>query len=279
MNTYVNSKEEIQLSYSSLPNGITKAGEICPACKGGSSKEGSLSVTSRDGVLLFRCHRASCSFSGAVGASGNAGRGGGSQPKQRAPYPRVKTEALNLATIKFLSTRYGISREVLESSELGWTGDHDGYLGRRVAFPISGPNLEERGKSYRSFIKGAEPKAVIELKSSDEIKAGWYKRTRKSPTLVLVEDPVSALRLSPHTHVVSLFGTHISEGLLDEIRDAKYEVVFLSLDKDAVGDAIRQQVRIKKMGIPSLVMSIDDDVKDMSTSDFTDYVSRVATTR
>ena len=279
MNVHVSPREEIQFEYDDLPDGVTKAGEVCPSCKGGYSKEGSLSVTSRGGLLLFTCHRASCGFRGAVQASGKVGGEGSQAAKSKPVYPRIKVEPLNAATVKLLAGRYRIPSEVVSAARLGWSGDAVGNYSRRVAFPISGPDFEERGKSYRSFENGVQPKAIIELRSPDDLKAGWYKWQRKSKTLVIVEDPVSAIKLAPHTHVISLFGTHIPDALVEEIKRHNYEAVFISLDKDAVMDAIKMQIRLRKQGLPFLVMSIEKDVKDMDPYELKDYLDKIAITR
>lgn len=272
----INYRDEILFQYADLGAGRAKAGEVCPACKGGQAKEGSLSVTRRGNLLLYNCHRASCGFRGAVSTGGIA-RGddeAGGTPRRRGP--RVKTEEINEATLKLLATKFGISTEVLRNAGLRWSGDGDGYLARRVCFPIYGPDAEERGASYRSYEKGIEPKAVIELYHPDNVCQSWYKWRLRSNYLIVVEDPMSALRLAPHVHSLSLMGVLLSEEKLNEIKAQDYDKVLLCLDGDATREAIKLRLKwgkhLKSLEVYGLG---DKDVKNMNEGEFNEFLSKV----
>lgn len=94
-------------------------------------------------------------------------------------------------------------------------------------------------------------------------KAGWYKFTRRSDVLVLVEDPMSAIRLAPHFHTVCLFGTTVSEQLVEEFR-GKYKRVWLALDADATKQSIQQVLQLRRRLNELHVFPLDRDIKDMS---------------
>lgn len=270
---YDTARDSIILNYSHLPDGSTKAGEVCPACQGGESKERSLSVSRRGGVLLFICHRNSCRFRGTEEGGGfdSSKSGAGSGSSRR----RVDTTSLDDATIGFMATKFGIPREVLKSAGLGWTGENDDRYGRRISFPIYGPDFRKRGYSYRSY-QGAKPKSLIVL-DEDAVASSWYRWLRKSKVLVLVEDQVSAIKLAPYVHSLALLGTNLSDAKVEEINSItpQYEQVYISLDNDATYEAIKMQLanRSKIKGL--LVAALGQDIKDMNKEDFDNYVQQL----
>lgn len=229
---YAKERDAIEFEYRSLGDGETEAGKICPACKGGTSQEGSLSVTRRGGLLLYNCHRASCAFHGAIDTAGVFG-GQTPRDKKRAGKPYIKTYPIREATLKLLATKYHVPIEVLRTAGLRWSGDGDGRFSRRVCFPINGPDLKERGQSYRSYEDGVKPKAIIDLTTEEAIACSWYKWLRTSDTLIIVEDQMSAIKLAPHVHSLALLGTHISDAKAEEIAAGGYKKVLISLDNDA----------------------------------------------
>lgn len=262
--------DTIAMEYGGMPDGSALSGQLCPSCSGGTRAESSLSVSVKDGMVLFHCHRATCSFSGMVPADGSNRGTVNDKPKRK--YPLIQGNPLEVATTKLLCTKYNITQETLEFANLRWTGDGDGPYARRVGFPIFDPKGEERGVSYRTYMEGVQPKAIVELRSPDDIKACWYKMFRKSDTLVLVEDQMSALKLSPYTHTLALLGVDISEALVEEIVEHGYKDVFISLDPDAVGQAIKLQLRLRNKIKGLLVAAIPRDVKDFSPKEMEQYV-------
>ena len=100
----------------------------------------------------------------------------------------------------------------------------------------------------------------------------WYRFLRKTDTLVLVEDQVSAIKLAPYVDAVALLGTHLSEAKADEIKAQGYKQIFLSLDRDAVQEAIKLQIKWRTK-IPNLyVLGIGQDIKDMPAKEFESYL-------
>lgn len=267
-------KDEVILEFGGLRDEETHSGQICPACKGGPTKEGSLSVSRRGGVLLWKCHRASCDFHGAHGST-RADGDQGPVPKSNPRGVYVPTTPLNKAYATFLATKYGLTGEAVERAELGWTGDSLGRYGRRISFPIFDPSNRKRGESYRSY-EGAKPKNVITLADADEIAFAWYRWKRSSKILVLVEDQVSAIKLAPHVHAAALLGTHLSQEKIDEIKSAgKYGHVILSLDQDAVLEAVKLQLKWANQLPGMCIQGIHKDIKDMSNEEFQSYLKRL----
>lgn len=280
MTRRVTSREQAEIAvlseFEGLGEGESRSGQVCPACEGGSSKEASLSVSRRDGVLLYNCHRASCDFRGSLGLAATVGartpRAEGS-----AERPYIPVSPVDKATVRFLGERYRVPREILEAAGLGWTGEGTSRYSRRVCFPIFGPDLKERGKSYRSYLPTVVPKAIIQLNDKTAISQCWYKMIRTSPVVVLVEDQMSAIKLAPHFHSIALLGTNLSEAKVDEILDQRprYERVFLALDNDATAEAVRTQLRWRNR-LPNLyILGLQKDIKEMDSQEFKEFLARV----
>lgn len=269
-------KYEIEAEYSELGEGESRSGQVCPACKGGSSEETSLSVSRRDGLLLFNCFRSSCGFRGAIGISTAGGEKSSksSSVRSRTCIPSMQ---LDQATAKLLASKYGISRETIRVAGLRWTGEGTSNYARRVSFPIFGPDSRERGTSYRSY-EGKQPKALIRFTSDDAVALSWYKFQRTSRLLVLVEDQVSAMKIAPFYHSAALLGTNLAENKVDEIlaQNPKYDRIYLSLDSDAVYEAIKTQLYWRSRVPNLLVLGIQKDIKNMNDTEFKEYLERLS---
>lgn len=268
-------RNHIAFEYSALRDGESSSGQICPSCEGGSSKEASLSVSRRGGALLFTCHRASCSFGGKISDP----NGGGEEDEptvKRAPRSMLRTIPMVKADIKLLASKYGVSVEDFELAGIGWTGEGDGTYGRRVSYPIFGPNSGKRGESYRSY-EGKQPKSLIRLASPDSIAQAWYKWKRSSDAVIIVEDQVSAIKLAPYYHSVALLGTNLSSEKVREIKEGNYKAVYLVLDGDAIVQAIDLQQAYREV-LPNLrVLHISKDIKNMNEKELREFLGRVHT--
>ncbi len=262
-------EDMLVIEYGYLAEGQSLTGQPCPSCDGGQSGDKDLSVSMKDGALLFFCHRASCQFQGRIPMRGVIG---GPVTKKQRPYPLIRSQLLDAATAKLLRAKYGVTSDALEFAGLRWTGDGDSIYSKRVAFPIYDPNHRERGLNYRSYVVNVSPKALVEMKSEEETKACWYKMKRKSPTLVVVEDQMSALKLAPHTHTLALLGTHISDAVLEEIVAGDYMAVYITLDPDATYEAIKLQLKFRNKIKGLLVATCPRDPKDLTEEELNAYV-------
>lgn len=264
---------EIEFTYAGLAEGTSDSGQVCPACKGGSEQEKSLSVSRSGGVLLYNCHRSSCGFRGAIGnLSGFGGTATFAKGIRRVPY--IEVSQLTEEATSLLAEKYGLTREAIDFAGLGWVGERSDNYGRRVSFPIWGPDNRERGKSYRSY-EGGKPKAIINLRDENAIGQSWYKFKRRADTLVVFEDQVSAIRVAPFTHTVSLLGVNLSEEKLREIIDGKYRRVYLCLDADATDVSVRTSLKYRTR-LPQLqIRGLSKDVKDMNQEEFDNFIKDI----
>lgn len=271
--TYKEAVYDVELDHSDLHEGETRAGQMCPLCNGGPDGKATFSVSKRDGVLLFFCHRVSCPFRGTTSRTSRAGEGD-RQSRSSSPQYFPPTRELDEESYQLLSDRFGLTRESLGFAGVRRVeGARRNYTGR-ICFPIYGPDLRERGASYRTYEDGVEPKALV-LMREGQLKAGWYKFLRRCDTLVIVEDPVSAIKLAPHFHSLALFGTHISDQVADEVVAGRYKRVWLALDEDATKQSIRQVLRLRRRVGGIKVYPLSVDIKDMSDETFNHTVEEL----
>lgn len=270
-------KYEVEFEYGRLADGETSEAEVCPSCKGGSSEEKSFRVSRGSGVLLYFCHRSSCTFRGRIGISyegGGQGSGSGSTAKR----VRVPTEAADPAALRILAERYGISEQTLESLGLRWCGKSSGYYAGRFCFPIIRPDSKESGANFRTLAQGVSPKSIIQLYDPESVSSSWVKLQRRSDYLVIVEDQISAYKIGAYYHSLALLGTNLNEAKVNEILEQKpeYEKVFLCLDNDATFHAIKLQLMWKSKIKGLNVIGLNNkDIKDMDEKEFEKFFERL----
>lgn len=272
----MNVRDTIITEYSYLQDGEDTGQLQCPLCKGGSSGESSFGVSRRGNKLLWNCFRASCTCRGTY-ESGLVASGTGTPPSRRTRQERwnVPVEPVNQSTIRFLSARFGIDTETLNTVGIGSTGEGSEPYRRRLSYPILGPDARLRGRVHRSY-EGATPKALTWLKE-DEVPLAWYKFIWDSPVLVLTEDQVSAIKLAPHFHAAALLGTDLNEARINDIKTSgkQYERIYLALDRDATMSALRQQLELRHT-LPNLnILSLPMDIKDMDKEEFETLLKRI----
>ena len=115
------------------------------------------------------------------------------------------------------------------------------------------------------------------MNSDEEIPQSWYKWTRRSDTLLLVEDQVSAVRAARQFHVVALLGTTLSEAKVREIvYNHGYDKVVLCLDKDATYKSISTTLRLRRTINGLLMKSMEKDVKDFTEEEYAQFCKEIS---
>lgn len=246
-------REYLLLEYADLPDGTTVSGELCPACGGGASKEGTLSVTRRNGSLLWNCYRATCSFRGAEAGRYTGETGYTSKVSVRGATGRwIVDEAEQIPEDyrALLESRYRLTAIHTQRFRLGW---HEG----RLVLPVFSVNGEVRGCTLRS-LTGQKPKSLSHVETGA---IAWY-TNRSSRTVIIVEDQLSAIRCSDYANSVALLGTDLSQERMAEIRSSGM-APHLALDKDAYALAIKYAIQYR----PLPLLRLAKDVKDMTNEE------------
>lgn len=222
----------------SLGEGETDSSLPCPWCGGGRTHEKGFRLTKKGDSLLFICFRASCGESGCVGL------GMPSlvppEPDKEKAYPdygriyRSELKEILSGQYEMLRDSYGLAEK--EINDAGWKW---APADSRLALPVRSPAGVHRGYQLRAMHKWQMMKwSSWQEKTSDPWLA-WYRRP--NPTfggpLVLVEDMISALKVSRHFPCCALLGTNFSLKKVDEIARNKrlHGAVVLGLDRDAYG--------------------------------------------
>lgn len=266
-------RDDVILSYGNLAEGTSLSSQVCPFCRGGTHGEKSLSVGRAGAFLWWRCHRASCGERGKARLSGH-GEEAETTDESRRRYRLFKRQDIPSKLKRELSEQYHIDEETMDLARWSYTADYSG-LGARVIFPIYGPTGRFRGEHFRSY-EGRTPKGISNIELAENV-IGWYKYRKYGKILVLTEDHPSALRVAQaNVDACTLMGTTLNLDRILEIRDQEYARVWLSLDRDATGQAVDYMkqfapylstLRIKPLEGP--------DIKDMSPDEFDLYINEV----
>lgn len=269
----MNPRDDIIISFSDLADGMVMASQTCPFCHGGTHGERSLSVGRAGAFLWWRCHRASCGKRGKHSLSGY-GDSPTTTDEKRERFREFVRREIPEKTKQELAERFHLRPETMDLARWSYTPDYDGH-GPRVIFPIFNPTGRVRGEQFRSYW-GDEPKSLNNVELAENAIC-WYKFRKYGKILVVVEDQPSALRVAQaNVDSLALIGTTLNLDRVLEIRDEEYARVWLSLDRDAAGMAVRH---MKEFGqyLPNMRIKMleDEDIKDMSPEQFDLYITEV----
>lgn len=250
MRRRISSDEYIQLrKYADeVQIGTTETRWDCPFCGGGGNKDRAFSITRTDEVtVLYDCHRASCGRSGRVSSPGIhiprldpktiivSDNSPVSVRKFTPKEYRGNLGELGTKWLSSLSNRFGLEPE--ELLDEGWREDIE--TGRLV-YPIrSSIGLRRGFETRRAPWHDAGIPKTIAYREHDCPWVGWFRGIGTGP-VVLVEDMVSALKVSRQYQVACLMGSHIGIEHIWEISSVHKEAgIILALDRDATEKAER----------------------------------------
>ncbi|UFK09558.1 hypothetical protein [Xanthomonas phage DES1] len=249
-----------------MGEGISVAGELCPACQGGRTGERTLSVSRREGSLVWTCHRDSCGFSGREQGRFSDGITATTKTSCRGFVGRQavrESTSISDEVANYLSESYGLEHPaIIQRSGIAWSSQEN-----RLVLPVYNPLGECTGAVLRS-LSGATPKAVSH---TEELAMAWYMK-RGSSQLIIVEDQLSAIRASEYMNAVALLGTNLNEQRAYEIRKQKFSQVFIALD----ADAIKQQTKLvlQHRGLLRLIpLILKKDIKNHSHEELQEFIS------
>lgn len=266
-------RDDIIISYGNLGDGTVMTSQVCPFCRGGTHGERSLSVGRTGTFLWWRCHRASCGIRGKHALYGYTDEPVTNDDKRGRVREFVRRD-IPLPLKRELSERYHIQPETMDLARWLYTPDYDGH-GPRVIFPIFSPTGRVRGEQFRSYT-GALPKGLTNVELAEN-GICWYKFRKYGKILVVTEDIPSALRVAQaNVDALSLLGTTLNLDRILEIRDEEYTRVWLSLDRDATGMAVKYMREFSQY-LPAMRLKALEgaDIKDMSPEEFDLYINEV----
>lgn len=224
-----------------IPIGTTTNRWKCVFCDGGSNGDRAFSITRPDeAIVLYHCFRASCGKSGRITLLG--GHLSSNHPsigiEQSADTPKVYTGAIHRLGEGWLS--YLLSRFRVSEEYANWAGWSEGIEDGCLVCPIWDSNKVRRGTEVRfppmekcGVGGGRKTQAYY---APNVGRGAWYRRVTDGP-IIIVEDLISALRVSRFGQVFALLGSHIGLDHLEDILKVGKSGI-LALDKDAYGKSI-----------------------------------------
>jgi hypothetical protein len=245
-----------------LGTGETCAGLRCPACLGGNGEEDSFSVTRMPHMAVFFCHRNSCGFKGRIpiGAIDREEDDGVSY-EVRKPIPKLPVmEDIGEYVYTHLESKYFLDRKTVDGAGWRW-GDE------RLWMPIRDRWNTIVGWSGRSLDKRVRPKNRIVKTDENALTLSWYDSRENifNDVLVIVEDQISALRMSKFCMCVALLGTHLSEDkVVDILKKAAHCSVYVALDNDAQSTIARAIAKYSPLFNEFKALMLTKDIKDMT---------------
>jgi len=226
----------------------------CPEC----GREGKFSITRTDTGLLYNCFRDVCDTAGHVSADGVA-----RAPRKHKDKGGRKLHVYEgeLREMKFheralFLAKYGLTRRALRRGRFKYAPEEDCY-----AFPILTPQGYERGIVLRRY-DGREPKALTRQHTAGPT-TSWYIGDKGFRRIVIVEDQISALKLSRYCTAVALLGTAMSHEAAQEIASMRPEQVTIALDEDAINTAYKIKDWFGLLFSSTDVVQLKYDVKEM----------------
>ena len=236
----------------------------CPICRGGTSREQSLSVTKDDKGVVWQCFRAKCNYKGASNVSVL------SEDIAHRPKPKVlwegKTHDIPAKVADRIRSLWHF--EVIPEGWY-WTTDYGG----RVCMSVYGPTGRHRGWVLRSISSAStgRTKALTFINEGEE-GISWYKTTPGAPT-ILVEDIPSAVRAAEYLNSVALLGTGIGTDRAVEIADTATRPVVLALDQDATSLAFKWARKYSLLWEDVEVLPLTKDIKNMTEQELQELLT------
>lgn len=224
---------ETRLIAEELTAGESRTSQMCPACNGGRTGEGSLGVRHEGARIVLRCWRAGCGYYAQIPTGADfVFRPPGFKPR---PYDDILLP-LPAGMKRGLTMRWGLAEETMRRAGLMHAAEEGEPS---IWMPVYCPLGHERGGLIRRLDRKAQPK-VLTYKCTDEPFIGWYLGRDGAP-LIIVEDLISAMRAwQAGYNAVALLGTHLSRAMAAELVDVwRWEPIGLALDKDAFSVACR----------------------------------------
>jgi hypothetical protein len=222
---------------------------LCPFCEGGKQHEHSLSCKRAEAGVLYSCKRAKCGKSGLVGGT--------------APYLSAKQLAGKIRSYLGALTElpheiyldkfepFSISYETCTVEGIKYAPELN-----RIYFPVYDHRHYQIGEVLRVVDPGVKPKVLTNKFSIDVPFCHVPLCSNVGSRVVLVEDMVSAIRVSEVTPAIALLGTNIADDTVEQFRSIGIKKITLMLDGDAAGitASLKLQSRLRPFFETSVVL-------------------------
>lgn len=268
-------KKQLLIDAMGMHLGDTSRNIACPMC----GVDGSFSVTKKHDGILYNCYRASCGTNGFVYSNGSS--------ILRLPDKSHETSKVNTNPFKgeqselpkemqeYLTHKYEIT--AYSMSTQGWMYEESTH---RLIMPL----INYFGRRYGVVCKklpGSSfmgPKAVNYIEEEGNLHLHFPKYNKDyvvdNSVVVIVEDSISATKISTSAPAVALLGTVLGAKEAAFL-SSHYRKVLLMLDPDANSKALTISGKYRSLFDMFKVITMADDPKDtkMENLDTTIYSS------
>jgi DNA primase len=164
--------------------------------------------------------------------------------------------------------QYHLTLEQIKKHQIQWSASE-----KRLIFPVrtgSGKYLGWVGRDFSGEPNRPKWKAVGPL-HSEIVRIGSAGGKWR---LVVVEDIVSAIRVSAITHAVPLFGTHMNQAVFSRLCQIA-DTVTVWLDEDRASEGLALALKISKW-VPANVVITPLDPKEYTNDVLKQYLSEIS---
>lgn len=226
----------------------------CPSCSGGKSREVSFRASRKGNRILGRCYRASCGYT--VGYYSENTNGIAAPIRQHEYTGRTRALSDNDTTL--LTDSLGLTQDEIASA--GCRTDVDTG---RIIFDIRAHTGSIVGTLARSYsTPPVRPKVLTYSDGEPHFPVRF-----SGQSIVLVEDIISAIKVSRTTPCAALLGTAINDSTVVLLMRIGVKNLYLALDRDASSVAA---LAVRKYSIffrEMQVLPVNKDPKDCTASE------------
>lgn len=238
---------------------------VCPVCGGGNNNEKSLSITRKTTGLLYHCFRGTCGLKpGFIG-------GMEIRPDTGHNNPTVQDRKRRVQTFEGILTK--LPEDIYLEAFAPYQISYDEVLRQgikyapeehKLYFPIYNQEGDQIGETLKNLSKTKSPK--YKLYSWGVYPLIHFPTTmdsRLGRVLCLVEDHISAIKVSSLTPCAALLGTYVSNEGLEELYG--WDHITIMLDGDAVSKACKLKERLDNIVETNIIiLPVGTDPKDLS---------------
>jgi hypothetical protein len=219
---------------------------LCPKCRGGSTGEEKLSITRTSAGLLYNCYRASCKFKGFVSSLPGSLLPEPNNKKHKKPHPFTRPLIpLPEDMVLYLMQKYNLTEKDIANNGLAYDVDYDrlylpiyNSLGYEIGGCAKKLGFKQHGNSQGS-------KNIIYYNDPDIQLLHFATKASELNTIIVVEDQLSAIRVSKYGRGVALLGTNWNDTTTVTLQKETRNII-LALDADTWDKAVPLPIAIAR---------------------------------
>jgi hypothetical protein len=159
---------------------------------------------------------------------------------------------------------YGLTATEIRRNKLGWSDTKESII-----FPV----FDETGclKMYQERYFGVDPNRPKYRTTGNKADIIHLPDPVKHDTIVVVEDMVSAIKVSRVTNCMPLLGNTLSIPVAMKLR-LRFKRARVWLDANMMQKSVRTSLTLSELGLPTTTIFTDKDPKEYAVSDIRGFV-------